>query len=569
MARGRVLVLLNNDTRVLPGWLDSLIDSFGHFPNAGLVGSKLLYPDGTLQEAGAIIWRDGSAWNYGRNDDPNRPNYTHARQADYISGASVAVPAAVWRELGGLDELYVPAYCEDSDLALRIRATGREIWYQAQSRVIHYEGRTSGTDTRSGVKAYQEVNSRKLFLRWHDTLTTHRPSGEAPYFERDRGVRKRALVVDATTPTPKQDAGSVTTTLTLRLFDQLGYKPYYTPQDNFLYEPAHTPDLLRLGVECAYSPFEGPFDSYIRRYGPLFDAILVYRVPVLEQTLDDLRRYAPQAPVLFHMMDLHFLRMERQAELDGTAESRIAASRMKAKELGLIRRVDCTITHSTFERDLLTRAAPEAPVVVWPFMFEFFGTEIGYAERRDICFLGGYRHPPNVDAVEFFAREVLPLIHAEAPDVRFIIAGANPGPEVRALAGTHVIVTGLIDDLRDVFDRTRVFVCPLRFGAGTKGKVSTAMSYGLPVVSTACGAEGMDLVEGDEVLLADEPAALASACLRLYRDAALWTRMSLAGQRLVREKHSLEMGRRVLAEAIETALRHRLGLDGAKPVDDG
>ena len=560
MARGGVIVLLNNDTRVLPGWLDGLLDSFTLFPRAGLTGSKLLYPDGTLQEAGAIIWRDGSAWNYGRNDDPNRPNYTHARQVDYVSGASIAVPAALWRDLGGFDETYAPAYCEDSDLALRIAAMGREIWFQPVSRVIHYEGRTSGTDTKSGVKAYQETNGKKLFLRWREALTAHRPNGEAPYFERDRSVRKRALVVDATTPTPKQDAGSVTTTLTLKLFQDLGYKTYYTPQDNFLFEAAHTPALMAMGVECAYSPYEGPFDPYIRRYGALFDAVLVYRVPVLEQVLDDLRRFAPQAPVLFHTMDLHFLRMERQAALDGTEESRAAAAKMKTRELDLIRRADCTITHSTFERDLLAREAPEAPVVVWPFMFEFFGTQIGFAERRDICFLGGYRHGPNVDAVQFFAREVLPLIHAEAPDVRFIIAGANPGPEVLDLQGPHVIVTGMIDDLRDVFDRTRVFVCPLRFGAGTKGKVSTAMSYGLPVVSTDCGAEGMDLIDGHDVLLADSPAELAAACLKLYRDADLWQVMSNAGQTLVREKHSLDMGRRVLAEAIETALRHKLGV---------
>ncbi len=560
LARGRLLVMLNNDTRVLPGWLDALVDSFALFPRAGLVGSKLLYPDGTLQEAGAILWRDGSAWNYGRNDDPNRPNYTHARQADYISGAAIAIQAELWRELGGFDELFVPAYCEDADLALRIRAAGRDVWYQPQSRVIHYEGRTSGTDTKSGAKAYQEINGKKLFLRWRETFAGHRANGDSPYFERDRGVRKRALVVDATTPTPKQDAGSVTTTLTLKLFQELGYKPYYAPQDNFLFEPEHTPNLLRLGVECAYSPYDGPFDSYIRRHGALFDAILVYRVPVLEQVLDSLRGHAAQAPVLFHAMDLHFLRMERLAELDGTEASRAEAARMKAKELDLIRRVDCTITHSTFERDLLAREAPGAPVVVWPFMFEFFGTDIGFADRRDIVFLGGYRHAPNIDAVQFFATEVMPLVHAQAPDVRFIVAGANPGPELRALESPQIVVTGLIDDLRDVFDRCRVFVCPLRFGAGTKGKVSTAMSYGLPVVSTTCGAEGMDLVEGEEVLIADDPAALANACLRLYRDAALWERMSMAGQKLVREKHSLDMGRRVLAEAIETALRHKLGV---------
>jgi GT2 family glycosyltransferase/glycosyltransferase involved in cell wall biosynthesis len=558
LARGRMLVLLNNDTRVLPGWLDALCDGFALFPQAGLVGSKLLYADGTLQEAGAIIWRDGSAWNYGRNDDPNRPAYTHAREVDYVSGASVAVPAESWHALGGFDELFVPAYCEDADLALRIRAAGRKVWYQPQSRVIHYEGRTSGTDTGEGAKAYQAINAKKLYLRWRDTLADHRPNGEAPYFERERHVRRRALVVDATTPTPKQDAGSVTTLLTLRLFQDLGYKTHYAPQDNFLFEPAHTPELLRLGIECAYSPYDGPFDNYIRRYGPLLDCVLVFRMPVLEATLADLRRHAPAVPILFHTMDLHFLRMERQADLDGTDASRLAAARMKSRELDLIARVDCTITHSTFERDLLAREVPDAPVVVWPFMFEFFGTGVGFAPRRDIVFLGGYRHPPNSDAVAFFAREVMPLILAEAPDIRFIIAGANPGPEVRALASAHVVVTGAVDDLRDVFDATRVFVCPLRVGAGTKGKISTAMSYGLPVVSTLCGAEGMELIDGAEVLLADTPAALAAACLRLYRDEALWRRLSEAGQTLVREKHSLEMGSRMLAAAIEAGWRHRL-----------
>ena len=415
-ARGRVVVLLNNDTRVLPDWLDALLDGLAELPRAALVGSKLLYPDGALQEAGAIVWRDGSAWNYGRNDDPNRPQYCHAREADYVSAASVAIPRELWRELGGFDATFVPAYCEDSDLCLRIRASGRAVWYQPLSRVIHYEGRTSGTDIASGVKAHQRINAAKLFLRWRETLTSHRANGEAPYFERERDVRRRALIVDATTPTPKQDAGSVTTTQTLHLFRDIGYKPHFVPQDNFLFLPDHTPALQAMGVECGYSPYESDFPAYIRRYGALFDAVLVYRVPVLEQVLEALRRFAPQAPVLFHTMDLHFLRLEREAAIAGTAAAREAAARMKAKELDLIRRVDCTITHSTFERDLLAAAAPDAPVVVWPFMFEFHGTAVGFADRRDFVFLGGYRHGPNVDAVRFFAEQVLPLIRAEEPD---------------------------------------------------------------------------------------------------------------------------------------------------------
>lgn len=566
-ARGRILVLLNNDTRVVAGWLDALVDSFARFPQAGLVGSKLLYPDGVLQEAGGIIWRDGSAWNYGREDDPNRPHYCHARQVDYVSGASVALPRALWRELGGFDAHFAPAYGEDSDLGLRVRAAGREVWFQPLSRVIHYEGRTGGTDLGSGVKTHQITNRKKLLLRWREELSGRRRNGEAVYFERERGVRKRALIVDATNPTPKQDAGSVTTTLTLRLFQELGYKMHFVPQDNFLFEPGPVGDLQRIGVECAYAPYDVGFEDYIARHGALFDVVLVYRVTVLHHVLADLRRHAPQAAVLFHNMDLHFLRMERAAGHEADPADRdvalVAAAEMKERELALIGEVDCTITHSTYERALIAAELPEAPVVVWPFMFEFFGTAARFAQRRDFCFLGGYRHGPNVDAVEYFVAEILPVIRRTLPDARFIIAGANPGPGVLVLAGPNVVVTGMIDDLRDVFDRVRVFACCLRIGAGTKGKVSTAMAYGLPVVSTACGAEGMDMVEGEEVLIADDPAAFAAACVRAHEDAALWERLSQAGQRLVREKHSLDMGRRVLAAAIETAFTHRLGLDGS------
>ncbi len=557
-ALGRHILLLNNDTRLVPGWLDALLDSFAQLPEAGLVGSKMLYPDGSLQEAGGIVWRDGSAWNYGRNDDPNRPQYSYAREADYISGCSIVLPARLWRELGGFDAHYTPAYCEDADLAFRVRQKGLRVWFQPQSRVIHYEGKTSGTDTRQGVKAYQVTNARKLFLRWRRVLEGHRRNGEAPFLERERRVTRRALIVDASAPTPKQDAGSVTTTLTLRLFQQLGYKAHFVPQDNFLFQPEYTTDLQATGIDVAYAPYELSFDTYIARYGWSFDVVLVYRVGVLEQVLSDLRRHAPQACVLFHNMDLHFLRMERQARLANNMAGLAAASEMKTRELDLIAKVDCTITHSTYERDLLAAELPHAPVVVWPFMFEFHGTEIGFAPRRDFVFLGGYRHGPNVDAVQFFATEILPLIRAQEPHARFIIAGANPGPEVMALACDHVIVTGLIDDLRTVFDTARVFACSLRIGAGTKGKVSTAMAYGLPVVSTRCGAEGMDLIDGEEVLLADTPADFAAACLRAYRDPTLWAAMSEAGMKLVQDKHSLAMGRRVLDDAIALAWQHKM-----------
>ena len=136
-ASGDWICFLNNDTVVADDWLEELIDSFRWFPDAGLVGPMLLYPNGSLQEAGGIVWQDGSAWNYGRNGDPDDPAHGFARDVDYVSGACILLPTALFRELGGFDGRYSPAYYEDTDLALAVKASGRRVIYQPRARVIH------------------------------------------------------------------------------------------------------------------------------------------------------------------------------------------------------------------------------------------------------------------------------------------------------------------------------------------------------------------------------------------------------------------------------------------------
>lgn len=560
MARGTFVMMLNNDTRVVDNWLDALVESFEMFPDAGLVGSKMCYADGSLQEAGGILWRDGGAWNYGRNDDPNRPQYCHARQVDYISGCSLLLKTELWQKLGGFDRHYTPAYAEDADLCMRVAAAGKEVWFQPQSRVVHYEGKTGGTDTAAGTKAYQVINLKKLFLRWRERLEDHRPNAEAPYFERERKIHKRLLVVDSVTPTPNQDAGSVQTVLALRCGRQLGYKMHFVPEDNWLFEPAYTPDMQKNGVECGYAPYEIGFENYIRRYGWMFDIILVYRVNVLQRTHDLIRQYAPQAVLLYHVADLHYLRTEREAKLDNDQEKFAEAELLKQKELNLVDLADCTITHSTVEAEILAQEIPGARVSVWPLMFDFFGTKKTFSERQDICFLGGYRHQPNIDAVQYFVRDIFPLLKRRLPGIRFIIAGANPTSDVLALASSDVVVTGQVEDLRDVFDVSRVFVCPLRVGAGAKGKVMSALSYGIPIVSTPIGVEGAGLEQDKHVLVSETAEDMVRDIVRLYEDEALWKFLSENGQILMREEFSTGMGVRKLNDAIEIGYRHKLGI---------
>ncbi|HEX3350362.1 MAG TPA: glycosyltransferase [Acetobacteraceae bacterium] len=559
-ARGEILVFLNNDTRVMPRWLDSLVESFTFFGKAGVVGSKLLYPDGRLQEAGGIVWRNGEAWNYGREDDPNRPQYCHARQVDYVSGASIAIPRKLWNELGGFDEYFAPAYYEDVDLAFRARAAGYEMWYQPASRAIHYEGRTSGTNTSAGAKAYQVANAAKFRLRYRDALLDHRPVGMAPFFERERQVRKRVLVMDATCPTPTTDAGSVYVLATMRLLKEFGYKVYFLPIDNFMFLPDGIVALQKIGIECGYNPYDSRADQYLARYGSLFDLVFVFRFGVLEHVLDAVRRCTPIAPVIVNTVDLHYLRVQRAADISGDPAMQNEAEAMKARELGILAKADCVMTPSSFEVDVLARELPAMPAIAMPLMTEVEGTEVGFAARRDVCFLGGFDHAPNVDAVKYFVAKILPTLKAAEPKLRFVIAGANPTAEVHALASEDVAVTGMVPDLRDVFDTVRVFVSPLRFGAGMKGKILSAMSYGVPVVTTSIGVEGFEAENGTHLLVADEPADFAAATLRIYRSRPLWRDLSRNGMQLVAERYSRTQGKRLLAAAIETAYQRMLGL---------
>ena len=211
-ATGNLIVLLNNDTLILPGWLDALLAPFDRDEPVGLVGSKLINWDGTLQEAGGIFWKDGSAWNFGRGQDPRAPEFNYLKEVDYCSGASIAVPASLWRQLGGFDPQYSPAYCEDLDLAFRIRAEGYQTLLNPLSEVIHHEGRSHGRDTGTGIKAYQVTNQKRLLERWGDVLKRdHFSNGENVLRARDRSGRKpHILVVDHYVPQADKDAGSRT-----------------------------------------------------------------------------------------------------------------------------------------------------------------------------------------------------------------------------------------------------------------------------------------------------------------------------------------------------------------------
>jgi GT2 family glycosyltransferase/SAM-dependent methyltransferase len=528
-ARGEYLCFLNNDTEVKQGWLDELVRTFHEFPGTGLAGSKFVYPNGSLQEAGGIIWQDGSAWNFGRNQDPSLPIYNYAREVDYCSGASIIVPSALFRELGSFDEHYLPAYCEDSDLALKVRDRGYRVIYQPLSVVVHYEGITSGTDTTHGVKAYQIENSKKLFARWRERLKHHQPNGIDVDNAKDRMAKRRVLVLDHCTPTPNQDAGSVTVFNLLLLLREMDFQVTFIPEDNFLYMPEYTTMLQRIGVEVLYAPYNTSVEQHLVESGSRYALVFLFRPMVVEKHLKIVRKHCLKAKILYHTIDLHHLRMMREANLLNDPAKQKAAKEMKRLEFSAIRTVDASIVHSTSELEILRPALQKEKIHVFPLILNVCGTEKQYRDRKDIVFVGGYQHTPNVDAVQYFVKEVMPLLRRKLPGIRFYAVGSKPPQEILDLAGEDVIITGFVDDLNPFLDKMRIAVAPLRYGAGIKGKIGTAMAAGLPTVATTLAAEGMKLTDGENILIADGAHAFADAIVRLYQEEGLWNRISRNG----------------------------------------
>ncbi|WP_164739162.1 glycosyltransferase [Xanthomonas sp. BRIP62415] len=542
LARGDYVVLLNNDTIPQPGWLDRLIDTFAQHPAAGLVGAQLVYPDGRLQESGGVVFADGSAWSYGRFESADDPRYAYVRAMDYCSGAAIALPRALLQTLGGLDRRYMPAYYEDTDLAFAVRAAGHRVLVQPASVVVHdRERQQAGTD----LTGHQTLSVTK----WKTQLSAQAPQTTSLNPDLLHRHQRQVLILDECVPQPDRDSGSLRQFNLIRLLREEGAHVVFVPTRRE-HAGRHTQALQQLGVEVWYAPFLEGIGSWLRTHGARFAVVLLVRHHVAHACLPLLRRYAPQARTLFDTVDLHYLRERRGAELAGDANLLRAAERTRLRELEIMAATDVTLLVSAAEQAQLQADAPQIRTALLSNLHEVAGSGHRFEQRRDLVFVGGFRHSPNVDAVQWFISAIFPQVRAHLPEVIFHCIGADMPEALRLLADEcpGVQLHGHVPDLLPFMETARIAVAPLRFGAGVKGKINLSMAHGQPVVGTTCAVEGMHLRDGEDVCVADDADAFADAIVRLYRDAALWQRLADNGLHNVARHFSLDAARGTVRE---------------------
>lgn len=510
--RYEFVYLLNNDCEVLPGWLDESIESISKDPQIGLLGSVLLYPDFSLQEAGGIIWRDGSAWNFGRQMDSRLPIYRPSRDVDYVSGAGILIRTAALNGAPLFDDRFLPAYYEDTDLAMRLRDNGWRVSLNPLSRVIHHEGKSHGVQLGSGIKSSQILNSQKFASKWKKSLNRdhflHDPAAAVSAAYRLEAERTpRALIwMDYQIPDPSRDSGSVRTVAILEIARELGF---------YIIFVSANPDLLRLDgshlARLGIPAFTSVKDALKFASLAKFQIVGVWtsRVTVFRKFMRQLKFLKKHRPIVFDTVDLHFLRLHRKKE-----HSLISKLATRA-ELKCVEIADATIVVSHFEKNLLAELMPRSRVVHISNVHDWKASPEANI-RKGICFVGSFLHTPNVEGIRWFLQNVWPILPHSIQEEGLRIVGQHSEAILNTENDKNIHVLGWVPDSNEVVRSSKVSIAPLLSGAGVKGKIGEAFLCETPVVTTEIGAEGMGIISNISALVANTPEEFASSIELLF-----------------------------------------------------
>lgn len=541
LARGEALLLLNNDTRVRPGSIAAAASRLAEEPDLGAVGGRIVLLDGTLQEAGSIVWRDGAAAGHGRGADPWAPEFQFRRDVDYCSAAFLMIRRELFERLSRFDEAFAPAYYEETDLSLRIREAGFRVGYDPRIEVRHFEFGSSATS--EAALDLQRRHREVLLERHRATLERDHLSAAASQLEaRARPPpARRLLIVEDQVPYRQLGAGYPRANDLLRAAHAAGwfvtFYPAFHPDADWATAYEAVPPEVEIAAERGWAGLP----TFMRERAGFYDAAIVSRPHNMRPFLAALR----QVPDFIAPS-----RVIYDAEAIFAARDAAADPRAIAAETALARAASVVLAVNAQEAERF-RAAGGRDVRVLGHALEAKPTRASFASRRDILFVGAadVDVSPNADSLVFFVRKVMPRLDAlMGTDWTLKVAGRSAAPAVQALASERVQLLGMVPDLAPLYGKSRLFIAPTRFAAGSPMKVHEAAAHGLPVVATSLLAG--QLGWRDELLVADDAEAFASACARLYRDRELWTQIRAAALAAVKRDCSPEAFRQTVEDVL-------------------
>tara|TARA_R110002096_G_scaffold37771_3_gene104692 strand:- start:7135 stop:9099 length:1965 start_codon:yes stop_codon:yes gene_type:complete len=541
------LVFMEDNVVALPGMLDHLRTVLD---TADMVGVKILDPfdqNRIVSFGGRFDQLPENRYNscdseFGRSRCRNL-RYPH------FCPTLFAVSRQVFEEVGGFREPYTTLEVAGADLSTRILLAGKKVKIATDAEALLSPDFMRDENAKSCLASEWNVflsrpgfdRDLKQLCRWIPAT----PEKASP----------KVLFVDEVTPEPDRNSGSLDAVNLMRILMNLGYDVLFVPNHNFTYDVKYTEELKSLGVNVLHSPEYVCTLSVLQEFGAELDIIVLSRAPLAARYMGPCRHYAPNAKLVFNTVDLHYLRLQREAELNNDDVIAGEALSMKNFELAAIREADASIVLSIYERDLLHREITDQQLKIHTIPLIRDAPDVlettAFSDRHGVVFIGTYQHPPNVDAAIFLVREVWPLLRPKLPDkARLYLVGSSLTAEIEALQGNGVEVTGYVEDLHALVSMVRVAVAPLRFGAGLKGKIASSLQAGLPTVATPIAVEGAGLKNGEEILVTEGAEPFADAVANLYHSEDLWNRLSLAGFRYFQREYSLSVNQERIAALV-------------------
>ena len=527
VARGEHLLFLNNDTELRPGSLAAALDTITREPSVGAVGGRLVFPDGRLQEAGSIIWSDGSCLGYGRDDSPWKPEYSFQRDVDFCSAAFLLTPRRLFTELGGFDERYQPAYYEDADYCVRLWKSGARVVYDPRAVVTHFE--FASASAASAAMLQQE--RRHVFVNAHRDWLVHQasPSSRAVRRARARPYGSgQLIVVEDRVPHRRLGAGYPRALEIIRAARDLGYHvtlyPLVVPDESWADAYSDVPRDIELMLGAG----EHELPSFLRERLPDSDVLLVSRPHNMQAVAFALSKLpALSKPPLVYDAEAIFAHREiARRRLLGMPVTEQEERRLVTEELALARIADAVLTVSELDRQQFVEGGLRR-VNMLGHSLTPTPTPSAFQSRDGFLFVGAITDgSPNADSVRWLARDVLPRLADQLGSTpRLRVAGRHDPSEASLLSEPSLEMVGIVDDLTPLYDGARVFLAPTRFAAGLPLKMMEAAAFGVPVVCTSLVAGQLGWRDNIEVLVADTAEDFAMRATALYRDAALWSRV--------------------------------------------
>lgn len=548
VAKGDYLVFLDSAAQVQVNWLYPLVKSMEMNTNTGLVGAKIVYQNGSLQDAGGIVWNNGNICKYGEGKKPDTCEYCYVREVDFVSGTAMMIRKELWNDIGCFDEAYISREYIDADLAYEVRKRGKKVLFQPDSVVA----------CLNSVNEYKDVEcednwniDRNYFLsKWGREISKKQNLEKQNILSASerKQTRKTVLFISEHIPTYDKDAGSRTVDFYIQEFLERGYIVKFLPV-NFKRNEPYTHRLEQMGVEVLGGEhYRKTIINWICRHYKDIDFAFLNYPNASAKFIDILKKF--DIPVMYYGVDLHYLRLQREYELFGNKDKANQAKAIYEKEAYLIKNSNVVYYPSLVETQIVRKEFQREAKQLLINIYDTKNLCNTYrpAKRDGIMFIGSYDHAPNADAIQWFSECIFPHIYSRLK-IPFYIVGSNMPKDLIRTGGEGIEVLGMLTDseLEKIYNTVKMAVVPLRYGAGIKGKVIESMYHGIPTVTTPIGIEGIPN-EDNTVEVVDGEEEFAKAVIELYQSDEKLVRMSESGQDVIKRFYSREAAWNNIAE---------------------